>query len=348
VLLIVEIKIDETELDIKKYLPQFKFLQQRIKNIRICEIVESRNIRYAGSFLYTEQMKCKIIKYKLYTEKSLCTNYTMTRLPSYQFRTIFDELILHDDTKLKVLVHFYKIHYMIKHKMNYTIFDVNKTALLYGPPGTGKTTLAKSVFQRLSVRMKNEVYLLEINCAKMFTKYFGETVTSLTNLKNEIYELCKTKMAFVLFDEVESALISRHFILDHNEPLESMRLVNTFLLMLDEFKSYGNIFCIFTSNNYANLDSAFIDRCDVSVLIDVPNIQNIFLLLKSILIKLINEGLVTYTDMSKYDEINEKNSLYNLSKKLHGCSARQITKKIFEQINVKYNTVDDIVINLSG
>ncbi|WUR02935.1 pachytene checkpoint protein 2-like protein [Vairimorpha necatrix] len=337
--LVVEINQDKKFDKNEDFLINFHHLQERIKNIRICELISSKKIVYSGIFNHQNNIKFKFIYFKFSKEVMQCEFFTLVSLPAFKFRNLYDQLVLDEEVKLRILKHFYKIQEYHKKKINISIFDINKTALIFGPPGTGKTTLAKAIFNRFSIRLKNKSYFIEISCNKFFSRFYGGTLNSFQKLKEELINLSKEKFILILFDEIESILISRDIILSHNEPLESMRVVNCFLIFLDELKSNPKIFIIFTSNNYGKLDTAFLDRCDIKMLIDIPKYENIVIILRNIFDDLMRNGLLINYEM-KYSELKELASFFQEK------SSRQITKMIFELLDIKNNTFSELLSKL--
>ncbi|KRH95173.1 hypothetical protein M153_2200035183 [Pseudoloma neurophilia] len=96
-----------------------------------------------------------------------------------------------------------------------------------------------------SEKVRNTVFK-KVNCSVFVSKYFGES----SQLINQFFS--SNRNTLLLFDEIDSLLLPRNT----NNPCDSIRMVNTFLLEMDKKKND----MIFTSN-IETLDRAVIDRC---------------------------------------------------------------------------------------
>lgn len=102
----------------------------------------------------------------------------------------------------------------------------------------------------------NSCRLIEISCGSLFTKWFGESAKTVSELMTRIHKIVTGNnhrdFVCVLIDEVESLTLSRAGALSSNEPSDYVRVVNTLLTHLDMLKSQPvNINC--DSNFYAGM-----------------------------------------------------------------------------------------------
>jgi hypothetical protein len=76
---------------------------------------------------------------------------------------------------------------------------------------------------------------------------------------------------------------------------------------LDRCRRYENIVFIFTSNLSSTLDPAFVDRCRIEKIVDAPNADVVFEIMRTELNALISRRLVTF-DTLVYDSLHGPSS----------------------------------------
>jgi SpoVK/Ycf46/Vps4 family AAA+-type ATPase len=318
---------------------KIKERQEKKDGVRVCETIEDNKISFIGKFdpLITE--KIKIYKYKLFNTTKDFEHFSAIKMPCKRYERYFDDILSEDPCLMSSLIHFYKIlYYQNSNVMSY--FNITKTILVCGPPGTGKSTLARAVFQRLSVRLSKETFLVELNAAKLFSKFYGDTTANLSKILNGIMQLSKDKVVFVSIDEIETLFINRSVVLEKNEPLEGVRIVNSLLLFLDNLKDLENIFVIFTSNFYSHLDPAFVDRCDAVLMMSLPNEKIIYSILRKIFITMMKKSLMIFENITKYEDPNT--NIKSLCTLFKNKSPRAIKKMIFSVMPTCKTTVNYI------
>ncbi|KAG0442033.1 Pachytene checkpoint protein 2 like protein [Dictyocoela muelleri] len=315
----------KSEQHLKKLISQKATLNTKIsEEIQICEAYENENL------LEKEEFTKYIPKIYFYTISSsveqteTCIKYS---LPNTRLSSLWASI--ESSQKyflLNQLMHIFKM----QKKINLKIFSIGNTVLLYGPPGTGKTTLAKAIAQKISIR-KYPLTFLHVKASSLVSKFYRESSKFIDSLFKEIRE---TSPAFILIDEIES-LLSTRTIYNNSEPLDSMRIVNTFLVNLED----QNEKCIFffTTNLIEKIDPAFLDRIDIKLEIKKPESKNVFNFLKNMINYLITIELIDYTTISDYETAeklgqyidDQSYRLFMISKKLEKESFRTIKKIIF-------------------
>lgn len=119
--------------------------------------------------------------------------------------------------------------------------------LLHGPPGCGKTMTAQALAGELKLP------LVRVRLEVVFSKYLGETASTLTDVFAEAGRL----RGVYLFDEFDALGRTR---LDDNEVGEIKRVVTTFLQLLDADDS-DSLLVAATNTGHA-LDTALFRRFD--------------------------------------------------------------------------------------
>ena len=142
-----------------------------------------------------------------------------------------------------------------KDLLHYGLRPTNRI-LLCGPPGTGKTLTAKVLATAMGYRLVHVVF------DSMVAPYLGETASNL----RKIFEFVGTGRYVALFDEFDIVGKSRD---DPNEHGEIRRLVNNFMLMMDDFKGPGIILA--ATNHQRLLDRAVWRRFDDVIHYDMPD-----------------------------------------------------------------------------
>lgn len=322
----------------KPLLGTYRINTKLIDGINICEYIENNNKTYEGYVEINNIEKIILFSYSLSENMIEKEFYTEYPLPNIKFRDNWTKLIYDEYFKYEIFYNIFKYYKIDKNICN--LMGINKCILIHGSPGVGKTTFCKALCQKLSIRTKNNLILREINCNKVFSRFYGE---SLKNL-HRVIESASSNTIFV-FDEADSLLLSRKSIMNKNEPNDSLRLINSLLRKIDKEE---NIF-IFISNYKEELESAILDRCDIIVEMKTLEIETTYKLIKDTLEKLMELNFIEFhqfmelSDTNKIVEDESSSDLLNISKKLYVESPRKIKKMIFESTSGEKESVDYIL-----
>ena len=136
--------------------------------------------------------------------------------------------------------------------------------LLHGPSGVGKTLLAAAAANTLGATFYN------VKVSNLLSKWFGESSKLVSALFNHARDQADSGLAVVFIDEIESLVGSR----DRSDSGAEKRIISTILAEIDglaEKKSRPNIITIAATNLPWDLDSAFLSRMDLRILVELPD-----------------------------------------------------------------------------
>lgn len=142
---------------------------------------------------------------------------------------------------------------------------VRSKLLFCGPPGCGKTMCAEVMASELHLP------LVVAKLDAVIASHLGETAANL----RKIFDAAKTKGMILFLDEFDALARART---DANEHNEIRRVVNSLLMMIDEFD--GNSILVAATNLEETIDRAIWRRFDEVVEFDKPTKAQIGKLLK--------------------------------------------------------------------
>jgi SpoVK/Ycf46/Vps4 family AAA+-type ATPase len=140
-----------------------------------------------------------------------------------------------------------------------------RKVLFWGPPGCGKTVTVEA----LAAELLLPVFLVRFDA--VVSSYLGETAANLS----KVFQYAQSRPAVLFFDEFDAIGKSRDSAEEHGE---LKRVVNSFLQMLDAFRSPGLVLA--ATNHERLLDSALWRRFDDIVVFPRPTKSEIEKLLR--------------------------------------------------------------------
>ncbi|HKO88733.1 MAG TPA: ATP-binding protein [Burkholderiales bacterium] len=128
--------------------------------------------------------------------------------------------------------------------------------LLVGPPGTGKSMTAASMAGELGIPL----YLVRLEA--LITKFMGETAAKL----RQVFDGLASTRGVYFFDEFDAIGSQRGLT---NDVGEARRILNSFLLMIEQDQSHSLIIC--ATNHPEILDHALYRRFDDVIEYSLPD-----------------------------------------------------------------------------
>lgn len=188
-----------------------------------------------------------------------------------------------------------KADQLLKHNME----PVNRM-LLCGPPGCGKTMTAYAVAHELNLPVAY------VRLDGLVSSYLGQTSTNL----RKVFDSVKTQRIILFLDEFDAIAKKRD---DSNELGELKRVVTTLLQNFDNMP--GNVFLIAATNHEHLLDPAIWRRFNVTITLELPNLQQ----RKSLLEKWFKEYDVPEREKISFSQ------LAKISEGLNGAQLRELS-----------------------
>lgn len=149
---------------------------------------------------------------------------------------------------------------LARHGLNY-----RQRILLHGPPGCGKTLGA----ERLA--WTTGLPLMKVRFDAVMSSYFGETAANL----RQVFDSVRTTPTLLFLDECDFVARSRTNV---NDVGEVPRIVNTLLILLEEFRGPGLV--VAATNLDHTLDHALFRRFDEILEIPAPGAPEVESLLR--------------------------------------------------------------------
>ncbi|ELQ75716.1 AAA+-type ATPase [Trachipleistophora hominis] len=274
----------------------------------ICEGYTGSTRHLSGTFRVTKETKIKVYK---------------------GTARLFYELVIDIAVKYRILDHFFRTN---RYRRIAKSMGISRTVLLHGPAGTGKSALCRAIAAKIAVRTKH-TKTVEVHSAQYVSKFYGESAHKLNELFKSV-----DKHTVVIIDEVDSLIVSRDQICARNEPLDSMRIVNTFLVNLD----VSGCFLMCTTNLLGVVDRAFVDRMDMVVRMYYPCEQHVHRMIVNALHVLMLKNVIRFEVLPDCYGPPSKRMLA-VSRAIGTASARRIKKMLFCAMHRDVRTVDDIL-----
>lgn len=273
-----------------------------------------------------------------------------TPLPHVSLHTSWEHLIFPKTLKRNLLSYANTALLFSNKNISSHIINWNRVLMLYGLPGTGKTTLCRALAHKLSIQTQHIFpsggYLLEIKSHSLFSKWFSESGKLIARLFDRIRELVEDEpdaLFCVLIDEVESLAGSRTASTKKSgsEPSDAIRAVNSLLTSLDSIRQYRNVLILTTTNLTDCVDSAFVDRVDWMVKIDLPNEHARYEILRGCIIELNKKGILIMLDHEEEEEEEEHHHHGADSFEKEQCTPLCDYNRALEQVNATRNMVQN-------
>ncbi|MGG1519034.1 ATP-binding protein [Paenibacillus oryzisoli] len=137
-------------------------------------------------------------------------------------------------------------------------FQPTNRLLLCGPPGCGKTLTANVIAHELGLP------LVYVRLDGLISSYLGQTSANI----RKIFDSVKQQEVVLFLDEFDAIAKKRD---DQHELGELKRVVNTLLQNFDSLPSH--VLLIAATNHHHLLDPAIWRRFDISVELELPNIE---------------------------------------------------------------------------
>ncbi|CAD5216333.1 unnamed protein product [Bursaphelenchus xylophilus] len=220
---------------------------------------------------------------------------TVWEIPNTEFDSIWENLFFDNNLKGELLRYASGVLKLSSLGVDRNVIDLNRLILLHGPPGSGKTSLCKGLAQRIASRYQ-ETYkrsiFVEVNSHSLFSKWFSESGKLVQKLFDQVAEIAEEPRSLVimLVDEVESLVMSRSSA-HSNDPSDSIRAVNAVITQIDRIRRYPNVLVLTTSNITDALDSAFLDRTDISKYVGNPSKRAASIILSKAVNEMIRVGV---------------------------------------------------------
>ena len=215
----------------------------------------------------------KIIKFQPELSDLVTISQTQKRI---------NDLIVNSETKqriARIITEYKQQSKLKKHGLNH-----RRKILLCGPPGTGKTMTASILSGELHLA------LYTILMDKMVTKFMGETSAKF----RQVFDMIKKTGGVYLFDEFDAIGAERGLV---NDVGEMRRVLNTFLQLIEQDDSDGLI--IAATNNVKILDQALFRRFDDVIHYQLPNKEEIEMLVGNMLGKFYQKNCKYTTAIKK-------------------------------------------------
>lgn len=175
-----------------------------------------------------------------------------------------------------------------------------KLILFEGPPGTGKTTSARIISNTI------DVPLIYVSLENIVSKWYGESENRLAQIFDTAKKLDKGCVIFI--DEIDTLASSRDKTFSMHEG--SKKILSVLLRKLDGFDTLNSkTLLICATNRRKDIDEAFLNRIDSTVIFNLPNE---------------NERELIFKQYAKHLTSEERSTLAKMSKKLSGRSIRHI------------------------
>ncbi|EPE29116.1 P-loop containing nucleoside triphosphate hydrolase [Glarea lozoyensis ATCC 20868] len=130
----------------------------------------------------------------------------------------------------------------------------------------------------------------------------------------------------VLIDEVESLTMSRQRGCLNGESQDTLRATNALLTGLDRLKVYSNILFLCTSNMPELMDSAFLNRCSLQMVIEPPGMESRYAILRGELQRLIRINAINH--QGQIPSLSDARQEDNAGTDGVGCRLLDIVKHI--------------------
>ena len=147
--------------------------------------------------------------------------------------------------------------------------------LFCGPPGCGKTLTANALANAIGIP------IAYVKLDGLVSSYLGQTGANI----RKIFEFAKPKRIMLFLDEFDAIAKKRD---DAHELGELKRVVTTLLQNMDEMPA--QVFLVAATNHHHLLDPAVWRRFDISILLELPNIEQ----RKEMLVRFLDRTLSSY------------------------------------------------------
>ena len=194
-------------------------------------------------------------------------------LPDASLGVLWDSIIL--DKQLKTqLCSQAVLNFTLRDKVDRSVLPLHGVILLVGQPGTGKTSLARGLAHRTADSFPGGGFrLLEVDPHALTSWAMGKTQRAVSNLFSQsIAEAATAGPTIVLLDEVETLAADRSKMSLEANPIDIHRATDAVLMQLDALADqHPNLLFLATSNFPEAVDAAFTSRCDLVMLVPLPD-----------------------------------------------------------------------------